>query len=123
MLSKSAELQLFLEATEDTWALEMARGQVGYSSVGVWDIRALHHAGTGRVWKVLMAQAGCERCSCSNYSFHTVKQYNRMWQVGRWCAAAAGPWAALARPGMKAATVREKKCWYTVSQVDTGVWH
>lgn len=26
-LSKSPELQLFLEATEDTWAVEMARGQ------------------------------------------------------------------------------------------------
>jgi hypothetical protein len=28
VLAKSAELQLFLEATEDTWAVEMARGQV-----------------------------------------------------------------------------------------------
>ncbi|KAF8058870.1 SNX1 [Scenedesmus sp. PABB004] len=28
VLSKSAELQLFLEATEDTWAVEMARAQV-----------------------------------------------------------------------------------------------
>eukprot|EP00882_Tetradesmus_deserticola_P028606 GHRQ01031874.1.p1 GENE.GHRQ01031874.1~~GHRQ01031874.1.p1 ORF type:complete len:359 (+),score=175.37 GHRQ01031874.1:31-1077(+) len=27
VLAKSAELQLFLEATEDTWAVEMARGQ------------------------------------------------------------------------------------------------
>jgi hypothetical protein len=29
VLCKSPDLQLFLEATEDTWAVEMARGQVG----------------------------------------------------------------------------------------------
>lgn len=28
VLCKSPDLQLFLEATEDTWAVEMARGQV-----------------------------------------------------------------------------------------------
>lgn len=28
VLCKSQDLQLFLEATEDTWAVEMARGQV-----------------------------------------------------------------------------------------------
>jgi hypothetical protein len=28
VLGKSTELQLFLEATEDTWAVEMARAQV-----------------------------------------------------------------------------------------------
>lgn len=49
VLSKSAELQLFLEATEDTWALEMARGQVGYISVDVWHIRVSGCIGTGRV--------------------------------------------------------------------------
>jgi hypothetical protein len=44
VLSKSAELQLFLEATEDTWAVEMARGQVSLGSVLLLMIMSVSHS-------------------------------------------------------------------------------
>lgn len=54
VLCKSTDLQLFLEATEDTWAVEMARGQVGASR------RAEGRQPAGRL---LTCVAGGIRCS------------------------------------------------------------
>jgi hypothetical protein len=68
VLCKSQDLQLFLEATEDTWAVEMARGQVhirycfllfflkvSFGSLQPLPLLPQHniqmdHCGCGRVW-------------------------------------------------------------------------